>query len=514
MARRILSLWLPRMASEQALRRLGARMGGLDGTPFAIILRAGGRDVIACLNPAAEARGLRRGQPLSEARALEPGLITRLDAPLAQAQLLAALCRWALAYAPWVGPDGADGLVLDITGAAHLRGGEEALAEEMRARLAAMGFGARLGLAGTRGAAWALARHGRAPLARAAPGAERAALEGLPLAALRLPAQTCAALARLGLRQVRDLAALPRAPLVRRFGAEVALRLDQALGGMPEPVSPAPPPAPLAIRLTLPEPIGRVEDVMAGLERLLERLCTRLAERGQGARRLKLELRRCDMAHGGGHAEAEVALARPMRDAPAMAALFRRAVEALDAGFGFDALRLSAPEAEALAPAQLQAARGRVAADDMADLMTRLGGRMGLEALIRFLPGQSHIPERAFQVASAVFAPAPDPADWPDPAARAPRPLVLFPPEPVEVLVEARAEGAPRPPRRFLWRRRRFRLERAHGPERLTPEWWLDDPLWRSGMRDYWRVETAEGPRLWLFHTPQEPGWAVQGEFA
>jgi protein ImuB len=91
---------------------------------------------------------------------------------------------------------------------------------------------------------------------------------------------------------------------------------------------------------------------------------------------------------------------------------------------------------------------------------------------------------------------------------------VLFPPEPVEVLVEARTEGAPRPPRRFLWRRRRFRLERAHGPERLTPEWWLDDPLWRSGMRDYWRVETTEGARLWLFHTPQEPGWAVQGEFA
>jgi len=498
------------MASEQALRRRGARMGAMEAMPFAITLREGGRDVIACLNPVAEARGLRRGQPLSEARALEPGLMTQPATPLAQAQLLAALCRWALAYAPWVGPEGVDGLVLDITGAAHLRGGELALAEEMCARLAAMGFTARLGLAGTRGAAWALARYGGAGLARAAPGGERAALAAMPLAALRLPGETCAALARLGLRQVRDLAAQPRAPLVRRFGAEVALRLDQALGGVPEPVSPAPPPVPLAIRLTLPEPIGRVEDVMAGLDRLLERLCARLAERGQGARRLKLDLRRCD----GGQAQAEVALARPMRDAPAMAALFRRAVEALDAGFGFDALRLSAPEAEALAPAQLQAARGAAAADDMADLMTRLGARMGLEALIRFLPGQSHIPERGFQVASAVFAPVPDPGEWPDPAARPPRPLMLFPPEPMEVLLEAQAQGAPRPPRRFLWRRRRFRLERAQGPERLTPEWWLDDPLWRSGMRDYWRVDTAEGPRLWLFHTPQAPAWAVQGEFA
>ena len=79
------------------------------------------------------------------------------------------------------------------------------------------------------------------------------------------------------------------------------------------------------------------------------------------------------------------------------------------------------------------------------------------------------------------------------------------------------------PPASFRWRRVRFTTLRALGPERITPEWWFDDPAWRSGLRDYWRIETREGPRLWLFHTPQTPDWPapggaqnwhVQGEFA
>jgi protein ImuB len=498
MARRILSLWLPRLASDRALRRTGA-----EGLPLAVVERRGPAEVLACLTPGAEAMGLRRGQPLAEARALAPALITRPAEPEGQAQLLAALARWALRYAPWVGVDGADGLVLDITGAAHLIGGEAALAADLRARLGRAGFSARLGLAPTRGAAWALARFAREPVAIAADA--RAALDPLPLAALRLPEATVAALARLGLRQVRDLSRTPRAPLIRRFGTELALRLDQATGAVAEPVDPAPPPAPFAVRLTLPEPIGLTSDVMAALARLLDRLCERLAEDGRGARRLRLELSRTD----GSRAEAAVTLARPMREAAAIAALFERAVDALDAGFGFDALRLSAPATEPMPPAQLTAAQARggaaAEADALADLLTRLGNRLGLDALRRFLPADSHIPERAFQIASAVWTDPPSPEAW---AAGPERPLILFAPEPLAGLT------GPAPPRRFTWRRRRLTTRAARGPERIAPEWWLDDPAWRTGLRDYWRIDTEEGPRLWLFHTPQAPGWAVQGAFA
>jgi len=499
MARRILSVWLPRLASDAALRRMGGRLGGGLG-PLAVVGRRGPAEVLVCLTPEARAAGLRRDQPLSEARALCPGLLTRPETDLAP--LRRQLVRWALRYAPWAGEDGGDGLVLDITGAAHLMGGEAALLADLEARLAAMGLAARGAVAGTRGAAWAVARFGRG--ARVVPeGGERAALDPLPMAALRLPGEVCAGLARLGLTRVADLGRAQRGALVRRFGPELALGLDRALGQVAEPVAPQADPPPPAVRLTLPEPIGLVDDVMAALGRLLERLCATLADRGQGARHLRLELGRCDHSR----AEVELALARPMREPAAMAALFRRAVEALDAGFGFESLRLIAPDPEPLGPVQTDG-QGGAAAADLADLMTRLGSRLGLEALTRALPAESHIPERAFLTASAVHAEAPPRADWPPGPGR---PLVIFPPEPL-------AGHGPltgnRPPRRFRWRGLWLNLRRATGPERIAPEWWFDDPDWRAGLRDYWRVDTAEGPRLWLFHTPQAPGWAVQGEFA
>jgi len=508
MARRILSLWLPRLASELALRQRDTQAAAMAG-PFAVVVRQGPADLLLCLNPAAEALGLRRGQPLSEARALVSGLITRPAAPQAQARFMQVLRRWALRYAPWVateagaaggtGGEGADGLVLDITGASHLMGGEAALCDDLRARLEALELTPRIGLAGTRGAAWALARF--APRAVTITGDDpRAALDPLPPAALRLPEDVCAGMARLGLRQVGDLTRLSRAALARRFGALPGLRLDQALGLVGEPVTPAQDPPPFAVRLTLPEPIGLKADVMAGLVRLLERLCERLAAAEQGARHLRLELTRTDSTR----AEAAIALARPMRDPPAMAALFDRAVDALDAGFGFDMLRLSAPLTESLPPAQLTTAR-TPGSDALADLMTRLGNRIGLESITRFLPAESHIPERAFLIAAAPFTEAPPPGTW---RAGPHRPLMMFPPEPLHDL------RGKEPPRRFRWRRRWLTTLNATGPERLSPEWWLDDPMWRSGLRDYWRIDTAEGPRLWLFYTPQTPGWAVQGEFA
>lgn len=495
MVRRVLSLFLPRLASDLALRRLG--LG--DGTgPFAIVARQGRGDVLACLNMAAQAQGLRRGQALSEARALLPGLITRPHEPEFQRRALTSLRRWALRYAPWAAVDGEDGLILDISGAAHLIGGEQRLAEDLHARLTAMGFEARVAIAPTRGAAWGLARFGARPILLAEDAAD--AIGPLPIAALRLPDTTCAGLNRLGLRQIRDLSRAQRGTLARRFGGELMLRYDQAIGALAEPIA-APRDDPVyAIRLTLPEPIGLTSDVMAGLERLLERLCTTLATQERGARRLRLELHRAD----GTRTEAEIVLARPMRDAAAMAALFERAVDALDAGFGFDRMRLSAPLTEHLPPTQMTGSR-ITGTDALADLMTRLGNRLGLDALARFLPADSHIPERGFQVASAVFTEPPGAEAWP----KGPdRPLLLFPPEPL-----LGARGAT-PPQRFRWRRRALSVARTTGPERLTPEWWLDDPLWRSGVRDYWRLECAEGPRLWVFFTPQEPNWAVQGEFA
>ena len=334
--------------------------------------------------------------------------------------------------------------------------------------------------------------------------------------------------------------------MARRFGAETLRRLDQALGAVPEPVAPAAPPPIYAVRLSLPEPIGRVDDVMAALERLLARLGERLAADAAGARALRLTARRVDRAEQ----SVEVALARPSRDPARIRPLFETGVAALEAGFGIDALRLQATTVEPLAERQTHAGpdlrdRRRGAAgsaqnteisagteaetgaktgakggaksgadgDALADLIGRLGVRLGIDAVTRHLPAESHAPEKAVVAAAAAYSEAAD--DWSvRAAARPPRPLTRLTPEGLEV----GEDGSPiAPPQRFRWRGRAHRIVSAEGPERIAPEWWLDDPNWREGVRDYWRVETEEGMRLWLFHTPQAgrgPSWFAAGIFA
>lgn len=488
---RVVSIWFPRLPSDRAQR---ARP---QAGPFALVLRQENADRLYCLNDRAEALGLTCGMALAEARAYCPDLQQQPADLRGDARFLDALRRWALRYCPWVAVDGTDGLLLDITGSAHLIGGEAALLADLRHRLTAQRITARLGLGDNRGAAWALARHGEGV---APPGQGRVALGPLSVTALRIDADTATALQRLGLRRIADLLAQPRASLARRFGPGLLLRLDQALGAQPEQISPEPDAPPFSVRMVLPEPIGLVDDVTAGVQRLVEALCQRLRAQDKGARVLNLTLERVDHSAR----QIELRLASPLRDPARIMPLFHRGIADVDAGFGIDGMRLRAVQVEPLPPEQLGGELvGQKVQEDgaLSDLITRLGSRIGIENIRRLLPADSHIPERSFLIAPSAFSERGEAC-----AAPQPRPLTIFPPEPVQ------ARG-PRPPVRFQWRRMAFSTLRATGPERIAPEWWMDDDGWRSGMRDYWRIETREGRRLWMFFTPQNPGWHVQGEF-
>ncbi|WP_298909116.1 DNA polymerase Y family protein [uncultured Aliiroseovarius sp.] len=486
--RRVVSLWFPRLASERVLRQRP-----IDG-PFALTFKQNNANRIYCLNQAAAQQGLHPGMPYADARAFCPNLQSRTAEPEQDFRFLRALCRWATRYCPWVGTEGADGLVMDVAGSTHLFGGEPPMLADMRMHLMRAGLSVQIGCADTRGAAWALAHYdeGIAPS-----GDMLAALKYLPVAGLRIDEDMSIALQRLGLRSIGDLANAARAPLTRRFGPGLLLRLDQALGAQPEQISPDADPPHYAVRITLPEPIGLLADVMAGTERLLSKLCAKLKAQEMGARKLCLTLRRVDQDQQ----LVELRLARPLRDPKRILSLFERGLSEIDAGFGIDQLRLEATQVDAVPIQQIShVSDGRE--DRLDDLISRLGTRIGLENIHRFLPADSHIPERSFIIAPAAYSePA---AGW---SSLNPRPLILFPPEPIS------ASGS-RPPARFRWRRMPLTTGRATGPERIAPEWWLGDENWRSGLRDYWRVETREGRRLWLFYTPQNPGWFVQGEFA
>lgn len=486
--RRVVSLWFPRLASERVLR-----VRPIDG-PFALTLLQSNANRIYCLNAQAERQGLHRGMSFADARAFCPDLQSRPADQAGDRQFLQVLRRWATRYCPWVGFEGHDGLVLDITGSAHIFGGEAAMLADMRARMARAGFSAQIGLADTRGAAWALAHYAEGV---AEAGDMLGALASLPVEALRLDEKTGIALQRLGMRKISDVAQASRAPLTRRFGPDLLMRLDQALGAHPEQIMPEAEPPHYGVRLTLPEPIGLAGDVMAGTERLLAQLCEKLKVQEMGARMLCLTLRRVDQ----GQQQVELRLARPLHDPQRILPLFERGVGEVDAGYGIDQMRLEATQVAPLPSRQL----GQVPAanrNQLDDLINRIGTRIGLENIRRFLPADSHIPERSFLIAPAAFS-EPE-GSW---VSLRPRPLSLFKPEPI-------TGSGPRPPARFRWRGMSLSVGRATGPERIAPEWWLEDESWRSGVRDYWRVQTRQGRRLWLFYTPQNPGWFVQGEFA
>ncbi len=547
--RRILSLWFPRLAAERALR---FRRDALP-LPFAIVGEENGAQVLTSLNMEAEAAGLRLGQPLRDATAMCPALLTRPADPLAEAAFLTVLRRWAGKFSPWVAEEPPAALVVDLTGCAHLFGGEAALLAQLEEDCADLGLTLRAGVADTRGAAWALARYAgrqaqpnrngdaidqeaRATRSRAVkrpgwerggttpsvsplpqgliatPGQMRQALADLPLPALRLSAEAVEGLNRLGLRRVRDIMDLPRAALARRFGTDTLRRLDQALGMESEPVAPARVPLHFATRLTFPDPIGLTEDITAGLDRILPPLCAKLKATARGARRLRLEAYRSD----GKVERIDIGLARPADRPDAIRPLILLKLDSIDPGFGIDCLRLEALETEPLhatqhsghGEASALAASRQTSDHALADLVSKLGTRLGTENVTRLHPGESHIPEKAAQTLAAAWS-EPHPAPWPEP--RAPRPLILFRPEPVA------APEDPTPPARFRWRRRDLATRVAAGPERISPEWWLDDPDWRSGPRDYWRVEVEGGERLWLFYAhggEMSGGWFCQGLFA
>ena len=507
-ARRIVSLWLPDLSMER-WHRWASRAGEAppEDVPVALAAEGPHGPVVHACNRAATQEGITAGARIVDMRALCPSLQVVYAEIAGDRILLQKLMLWMRRWCPWTAVDGADGLVLDTTGSDHLWGGEPAMLRDMEEKLSHLGLSAHLALAPTHGAAWALARFG-AVREVIHPARLAARVAPLPVRALRIDGDTVLLLQRLGLKSVGDLAAVPRISLARRFSrAELPrnplMRLDQLMGRLPEPVSAPDDPPRFAVQARLPEPI---EDPTPHLPSLCDELCAGLAAAGFGARRVTVTVYRTD----GEVRQVTVATARASREAAHLARLFEGKLEAIDPGYGFDLITLSASVAEALAPNQTRL-DGRIDEDaELARLVDRLTARLGANALRTPAPRDSHIPERAETWQPAMAGP-PVP-----PALRAHRPLRLFDhPEEVRVLY-AVPEG---PPAQFVWRRLTHRVSRFAGPERIAPEWWCDLPGTR--LRDYYRVEDHRGRRFWLYRDGvmgdgrgETPRWFVHGVFA
>jgi protein ImuB len=533
--RRLLAIWLPYLSTERIAH---PRRGDL---PLVTVATQNNARTIMAVDPAAAAQGLTPGLKLPDARALVPGIVAMPADPAADAACLSRLAAWCLRYSPSTTPDGppgqsgqGGGLWIDISGAAHLLGGEARLAADVINRLAALGFAARVAIADTPGAAWALARFASAgpdDIRIASPGRTQAALDPLPPAALRLSPAAVETLERLGLRRIADLHDAPRTGLAARFGDEVTRRLDQALGRAFEPISPQAPPARWRAQLAFAEPLFAPEDVARVAHHLLTALSSQLAAAELGARTLDLRYYRAD----GTLASASIGTSRPTRDPAALARLFAEQFDTIDPGFGIEAATLDAPCVEPLLPAQpglSLTSPGRIEAalaagaelPDLAPLIDRLINRLGDDAVLRLETRERHIPEEAVRFCSLSAAKTRTVARPLTPTLLSPRDAAARPlrllrrPEAIDVTAPVPDD----PPLQFRWRHLVHRVTGAEGPERLSPEWWRYwDRKARAPSRetrDYYRVEDVSGRRYWLYRDGTwrpniSPRWYLHGFF-
>jgi protein ImuB len=550
--RRFVSVWLPHWPIERLCRVSPSAVPA--EAPLALIASVQGRLTLSAVNAPARREGLAAGWTLADARAAVPSLATRPAEPSADLRALRRLALWLSRYGPRVAieraasghsskgkaralaaaVDAPDGISIEINGVAHLFGGETALLADLVRRLAGLGLTVRPGLADTPGAAWAVARAvaSRRLAGRIiAPGDTAAGLAGLPVAALRLLPETVTLLKRLGLKSIGDLMHLPRPGLERRFkskeaAAAVLTRLDQALGALDEPARALMPPPRFAVRQNFAEPLVSSEGVMATLGALAHRLGEDLAANHQGARRLVLALYRAD----GSLARIAAGLSRPSRDAAHFHRLLADRLAGVDLGFGVDLMTLAAPASEPLGAGQagLSGLAPRTS-DGEALLVDRLVSRLGAGKVLMLSARASHLPEEAEVRVPALAGNATPPLD-PPPRQSARPPFLLPHPEPVAVVAEI-PDG---PPASLEWRRRRCRIVKAQGPERIAPEWWqpllamtreageASSAKHRPRTRDYYTIEDEAGRRYWVFReglygreeSDDPPAWYLHGLFA
>ena len=512
--KRVASIALPFLAIERWLK---ASEAPPETTVALVIEAAHGQLIHAATRDAAE-RGVRPGMRLTDARALDPKLQAEPADPAGDAALLKRLARWAGRWSPLVEVDSEDGLRLDVTGVAHLFGGEKGLVRDISMRFARIGLTARVAIAPTAASAWALARFRPAIIDEAG---LTASLALLPVAALRLDARSVQILDRLGLKTIGQLAEVPRKSLQRRFREtdNPLDALDRALGRREEPLTAArAEPAPRAL-VKLAEPATHPEAAAQALGRLVPELTRQLEARKLGARRLHLAGYRVD----GSVAGAGVATAIPSREPNHLLRLLADKAAALDPEFGFDAFALTASWCEPLGAAQDSLVEEPSGTSEVAKLVDRLSVKLGPGRVRRPRPVASHVPERAsgwmaavssLRGASATKQSSSTGLDCFASLAMTRPHHLLDRPEAIAV-VYATPEGLPR---RFVWRRLVHDIARVEGPERIAPEWWRERSAKR--LRDYYRVEDNEGRRYWIFREGVigdgrggAPNWFIHGLF-
>ncbi|MBS1530795.1 MAG: DNA polymerase Y family protein [Bacteroidetes bacterium] len=501
MQKRFVSIWFRHLTTDW----LTLRRPELKTLPFVFAAPEHGRMLITAANPLAEAQGISPGMALADARAVVPSLEMADHIPGKEAKLLKALGEWCIRYTPLVAIDMPDGLILDISGCAHLWGGERAYLGNIIKVLRSKGYDARGAMADTLGAAWAVARFGKdKPIIE--PGEQAGALLLLPPMALRLEIETLERLKKLGFYTIKSFMGIGRSVLRRRFGTQLLLRLDQALGNEDEPLDLLQPIEPYHERLPCLEPIRTATGIEIAIKTLLENLCRRLEGEGLGLRSAVLKCYRLD----GKVLQVSIGTGKASHFVNHLFRLFELKISSIEPDLGIELFTLDATKVEEADPEQemlWSPESGGLEDTGLAELLDRLANKVGTGNIRRYLPQEHYWPERS--VKPALSLQDKRTTEWRTDRSRPS--LLLSRPERIDVT----ALLPDNPPMLFVYKNIVHKVSKADGPERIEREWWLE----QGEHRDYYRVEDEKGRRYWVFRSGHYSGdqtgqWFIHGFFA
>jgi protein ImuB len=495
-----MSIWFRHLKTDWFVRRnqqLGAIAFGLAAPDH-------GRKVVTATNALAQQEGIFKGIAVADARAILPGLQVFDDIPGLSTKLLSGLAEWCIRFTPAVAIDAPDGLVLDISGCAHLWGGEKKYLADIQNRFIQFGYDTQIAIADTIGTAWAVCRFAKDELI-VEKCCQAKALLPLPPAALRIDTEITERLEKLGLRQISSFINMPRPSLRRRFGVELLQQLDKALGQEEEQIIPLIPLQPYQERLPCLEPIVTAKGIEIALERLLDALCLRLKQEEKGLRHAVFTGYRID----GKIVKLEIGTTAASCNSKHLFKLFEIKIDTIEPALGIELFTMDALKVEDLAAKQENLWGDHAGLQDigLSELLDRVAGKLGADKIHRFLPDEHYWPERSYKLATTLNEPLQ--TAW---KAGRPRPLQLLPrPEAIEVT----APIPDYPPMNFRYKGTLHKIIKADGPERIEQEWWLQ----QGQHRDYYYVEDEQGHRYWLFRlghydTTKLYQWFIHGFFA
>lgn len=501
MQKRFVSIWFRHLTTDW----LTLRRPELKEMPFVFALPVRGRMLITAANSLAEKQGIRPGMAVADAKAIVPSLEVVDEIPGKAEKLLKALGEWCIRYTPAIAIDMHDGLILDISGCAHLWGGERAYLGTIIKVLRSKGYDARGAMADTVGAAWAVARFAKVnPIV--GPGKQTDALLSLPPAALRLEPIILDRLQKLGFYTIKSFIGIGRSALRRRFGEGFLLRLNQALGNEDEPLQLLQPVEPYQERLPSMEQIRTAIGIEIAIKKLLEALCRRLQGEGKGIRTAVLTCYRID----GKIIKTDIGTNRATYNINHLFKLFELKIATIEPALGIELFVLDAPKVDEVEAGQelLWSAEGCGLEDsNLVELLDKLSNKIGANNIHRYLPQERYWPERSIKLAQSLQEKRT--AAW---RTDKPRPSLLLPrPERIEVT----APVPDYPPILFRYKNEVHYIKKADGPERIEREWWIE----AGEHRDYYYVEDSAGKRYWVFRSGHYSGdqndqWFIHGFFA